>query len=217
MVFNAEPSFSSYQNNKFMPVVEVLLPPRRKEKGGRSVVQNKRPGLASLFLTFFIIGLVTFGGGYAMLPVIQREVVQRRRWFYHADFADMISLAQSAPGAIAVNIAIFCGRELASLSGALVAALGTVLPSFLVILGVATSFPRWVYHPLVAQAFAGIRPAVTALIVAAVLGLAGEVLKNMRGWILAIATTAALLVWGLHPIAALTASALAGFLWERRV
>ena len=90
--------------------------------------------LFKLFITFFKIGLFTFGGGYAMIPLIEREVIEKKRWIEKKDFLDMLVLAQSAPGPIAVNTAVFVGYKTAGVMGAIMATLGTVLPSFIIIL-----------------------------------------------------------------------------------
>ena len=90
--------------------------------------------LIKLFTTFFKIGLFSFGGGFAMIPLIQREVIERHKWISKRDFVDMLVLAQSTPGPIAVNTAVFVGYKTRGVGGAIMATLGTVLPSFMVIL-----------------------------------------------------------------------------------
>jgi chromate transporter len=122
-----------------------------------------------LFATFFKIGATTFGGGYAMLPIIKREVVAGHGWLDDEEFLDALAVAQSLPGAVAVNTAIFIGHKVGGIVGAVIAMLGAVLPSFLVILTIAMFFTRFTENKIVAAAFNGIRPAVAALIAAAVL------------------------------------------------
>lgn len=95
--------------------------------------------LFHLFRTFFQIGLFTFGGGYAMLPLIEHEVVERHKWFSQNEFLDLFAVAQSLPGVFAVNISIFVGYRLDRFRGGFVAAIATILPSFLVLLGIASS------------------------------------------------------------------------------
>ena len=119
-----------------------------------------------LFWTYLKIGTFTLGGGYAMLPLIQREVVDRRGWIDEKEFLNMIALAQAAPGLIAVNSAIFIGWRVGGWRGVAGAVLGAVLPSFIIILAIAMVFSEWKELPAVEAAFKGIRPAVVALIAA---------------------------------------------------
>ena len=119
-----------------------------------------------LFYTYLKIGTFTLGGGYAMLPLIQREVVDNKHWIDEEEFLNMIALAQAAPGLIAVNSAIFIGWRIAGWRGVAGAVLGAVLPSFLIILAIAMVFSDWKELPAVEAAFKGIRPAVVALIAA---------------------------------------------------
>ena len=150
----------------------------------------------NLFWTYLKIGTFTLGGGYAMLPLIQREVVDRKGWIDEEEFLNMIALAQAAPGLIAVNSAIFIGWRIGGWRGVAGAVLGAVLPSFLIILAIAMVFSEWKELPAVEAAFKGIRPAVVALIAAPLFKLA----KSAKiGWLTAlIPITAALLIWQLH-------------------
>lgn len=146
-----------------------------------------------LFWTYLKIGTFTLGGGYAMLPLIQREVVDRKGWIDEEEFLNMIALAQAAPGLIAVNSAIFIGWRVGGWKGVCGAVLGAVLPSFLIILAIAMVFQDWKELPAVEAAFKGIRPAVVALIAAPLVKMA----KSAKiGWITAlIPIAAALLIW----------------------
>lgn len=125
-----------------------------------------------LFWTYIKIGTFTLGGGYAMLPLIQREVVDRKGWIDEEEFLNMIALAQAAPGLIAVNSAIFIGWRVGGWKGVCGAVLGAVLPSFCIILAIAMVFSEWKEMPAVEAAFKGIRPAVVALIAAPLVKLA---------------------------------------------
>lgn len=149
-----------------------------------------------LFWTYLKIGTFTLGGGYAMLPLIQREVVERKAWIGEEEFLNMIALAQAAPGLIAVNSAIFIGWRVGGLRGVCGAVLGAVLPSFLIILAIAMLFTEWKNLPAVEATFKGIRPAVVALIAAPLVKMA----KNAKiTWFTALVPiTAALLIWLLH-------------------
>lgn len=147
--------------------------------------------LLKLFTTFFKIGLFSFGGGFAMIPLIQREVIERHKWINSKDFVDMLVLAQSTPGPIAVNTAVFVGYKTAGVAGAVAATLGTVLPSFIVILLLALFFAEVRENRYVDAAFRAMRPAVVALIVAPLMGL----VKGMKWYLIAISAAVALLVW----------------------
>ena len=146
-----------------------------------------------LFWTYLKIGTFTLGGGYAMLPLIQREVVDRKGWIDEEEFLNMIALAQAAPGLIAVNSAIFIGWRVGGWKGVCGAVLGAVLPSFLIILAIAMVFQEWKEYPAVEAAFKGIRPAVVALIAAPLFKMA----KSAKiSWLTAlIPIAAALLIW----------------------
>jgi len=149
-----------------------------------------------LFYTYLKIGTFTLGGGYAMLPLIQREVVDRKAWIDEQEFLNMIALAQAAPGLIAVNSAIFIGWRVGGWKGVCGAVLGAVLPSFVIILAIAMVFAEWKELPAVEAVFKGVRPAVVALIAAPLYKLS----KSAKiGWITAlIPIAAAALIWVGH-------------------
>ena len=149
----------------------------------------------TLFLTFVKIGMFTIGGGYAMLPLIQRDVVDRG-WMTKEDFIDVFSVAQSLPGIFAVNIAIFVGYKLKKTWGGFVCALGTILPSFVIMLLIALFFTQVKDNVWVEKAFMGLRPAVQMIIPvgAALLIWMGGV---SPAWII-LAAIAGGLVYGLN-------------------
>lgn len=165
----------------------------------------------TLFLTFVKIGTFTIGGGYAMLPLIQREVVDRG-WMSKEDFIDIFAVTQSLPGIFAVNISIFVGYKLKKVPGAICCALGTILPSFLIILAIALCFTQVRGNEWVEKAFRGLRPAVVALIVVPCLTTARSI--KLSGWQLLIPVVSALLIWlgGLSP-AWIILAAIAGGLY----
>ena len=148
-----------------------------------------------LFWTFLKIGTFTLGGGYAMLPLIQHEVVNRNGWIDEEEFLNMIALAQAAPGLIAVNSAIFIGWRVGGWRGVCGAVLGAVLPSFLIILGIAMVFSDWKELPAVEAVFKGIRPAVVALIAAPLVKMGKSAIGRQTAWPLLISLAAALLIW----------------------
>lgn len=153
-----------------------------------------------LFWTYLKIGTFTLGGGYAMLPLIQKEVVERKRWIDEEEFLNMIVLAQAAPGLIAVNSAVFIGWRVYGWRGVIATVLGAVLPSFLIILAIAMVFQDFKDQPAVEAVFKGVRPAVVALIAAPLCRMA----KNAKiGWSTALVPIAgALVIWkgGLSPV-----------------
>jgi len=165
-----------------------------------------------LFLVFFKIGAFTFGGGYAMIPLIRNEVVNKKGWLEDGEFMDMLALAQSMPGPISLNTAIFVGRKRSGFKGSLFSSAGIILPSFVIILLIAMVFTQFKDDPAVERVFKGIRPAVVALIAAPLLGLgksAGVKWKNL--W---IPVGVALSVWLLKvsPIFIILAAILLGVL-----
>ena len=133
--------------------------------------------LGNLFLTFAKIGAFTFGGGWAMISIIEREVVDRHHWLAKDEFLDLLAVAQSLPGILAVNISVVVGDKLRGLKGALAAAAGTITPSFLIILLIAMFLtPETITaNPTLTAIFKGIRPVVVALIIAPVFTTAKSV------------------------------------------
>ncbi len=163
-----------------------------------------------LFLVFFKIGAFTFGGGYAMVPLIRNEVVEKKKWLDGDAFMDMLAVAQSMPGPIALNTSLFVGNKRLGFKGSLFSGLGIILPSFLVILLIAFFFTQFKDNSIVERIFKGIRPAVVALIAAPLLGLgksAGITAKKL--W---IPLAVALAVWlaGLSPVYVVLAAILLG-------
>ena len=134
--------------------------------------------LLVLFLTFAKVGVCTFGGGYAMLPILQREVVEKKHWVTDEAITDYYALGQCTPGIIAVNTSVFIGHQLRKIPGGIVAALGVVFPSFVVITIIAAFLANFSDYPAVQHALAGINAVVVALILSSVLKLGKTTLKN---------------------------------------
>ncbi len=130
--------------------------------------------LVDLFLTFARIGVCTFGGGYAMLPILQRELVENKKWATEGELADYYAVGQCTPGIIAVNTATFVGRSQAGVAGGIVATLGLVFPSIVIIMVIAAFLQNFMHLEWVAHAFNGVRAGVVALILSSVIKL----LKN---------------------------------------
>lgn len=167
----------------------------------------------STFSTFFKIGMFTLGGGYAMIPIIEEEVVNKHQWVSKEDMLDLIAIAQSCPGVFAINIAIFIGYKLRKTRGALVTALGTALPSFLIILAIAIFFHQFEDNKVVAAMFRGIRPAVVALIAVPTFNLAKS--AHLNRYTLWIPIVSALAIWllGVSPIWIIILAGVGGYLY----
>ena len=168
-----------------------------------------------LIKTFFKIGIFTLGGGYAMIPLIEEEVVNRHKWVSKDEMLDLIAIAQSCPGVFAINIAIFIGYKLNKVRGALATTLGTALPSFLIILTIAMFFQQFKDNAIVAAMFKGIRPAVVALIAVPTFNLAKQ--AKLNKFTLWIPVVSALLIWlmGVSPIWIIIAAGAGGYICGR--
>lgn len=153
-----------------------------------------------LFWTFFKIGAFTFGGGWAMISIIEKEIVDKNHWIEKDEFLDLLAVAQSLPGILAVNISVAVGDKLRGMRGAVFAAMGTILPSFLIILTIAIFLtPDLIKNnPTLSAVFKGIRPAVVALIIAPVITSAKAAKIGWRT--IMIPVTVALLIWSEIPI-----------------
>lgn len=149
--------------------------------------------LWELFETFFRIGLFTFGGGYAMIPMIEHECVEKKNWISHDDMIYVTVIAESTPGPVAINCATFVGYRQKGIAGAIAATVGMVLPSFLVIYLISMFLDRFLEYPLVAKAFAGIRVAVGILILGAGINLFRKMKKQPLTLVLFALALAAML------------------------
>ena len=134
--------------------------------------------LIDLFLTFAKIGAFTFGGGYAMIALLDHECVEKKRWITEEELTDVTVIAESTPGPIAINCATFTGYKQAGLPGAVAATVGMILPSFLIILLIASFFESLLSYPVIANAFKGIRVAVAVLIAHAGIKMVRKMLKK---------------------------------------
>ena len=160
---------------------------------------SETASLGQIFLTFSKIGAFTIGGGYAMLPVIRDEII-RKGWLNDDDFTDIVTLAQTAPGLLAVNISIFAGYKLRGNIGSVIATLGSILPSFLIILVIAMAFSGFQDNPTVIRIFKGIRPVVVALIAVPMLEMARKSCHRWWTWALALVTLALVSFLNVSPI-----------------
>ena len=168
-----------------------------------------------LFLCFFKIGAFTLGGGYAMVPLIQKEVVDNKKWLDKQEFIDSLALAQSAPGPIAVNTAVFVGYKNSGFIGSVFTTLGAVLPSFLIILIIAIFFRNIKDNVFVVKAFMAIRPAIVALIAAPVFSMGKSI--GLKKFTILIPILAAVLIvfFDITPIIVILLAGIGGILYGR--
>lgn len=143
--------------------------------------------LWKIFMVFAKIGSFTIGGGYAMIPLIREELV-KRGWISEEELPDIIALAQSAPGVLAVNMSIFAGYKMRGFKGSVAATLGSSLPSFLIILLIAMLFTGYQDNPVVVRIFKGIRPVVVSLILVPMINMARKGNKTWWAWAISAAT-----------------------------
>lgn len=153
-----------------------------------------------LFFTFAKIGAFTIGGGYAMLPLIQKDVVEKKKWVSQTDFLDMVAISQSMPGIFAVNISILCGHKLKGNAGSMIATLGSILPAFVIMLLIAMFFRNFSENVYVAKMFNAIRPAVVALIAVPVFTIAKNIGINIKTVIIPLASAFLIWYWGVSPV-----------------
>lgn len=166
----------------------------------------------SLFASFLKIGAFTFGGGYAMIPLIQREVVERNEWISNEDILDVIAIAESTPGPIAINAATFVGYKVDGIKGALAATLGVVLPSFVIISVIAAILQQFQDNKIVQWAFFGIRAGVLALIVKALLTMHAQCSKTYLTYIIAIFAFVLVTLFNVNAVFAIIGCALIGLI-----
>lgn len=168
--------------------------------------------ILSLFTTFFRIGLFSFGGGYAMLPLISREIVDRWHWLTPDQFVDVVAVSGVTPGPIAINAATFVGKKVAGFWGASAATLGVVLPSFFIMLILAYLMKRYARMPVIQNMFGGIRPVVVALVASAAIFMFQSSVTMVSQGVIAAAVLALTLRTKLDPILVLVGAGIVGVL-----
>ena len=168
--------------------------------------------LLDLFLTFARIGVCTFGGGYAMLPILQLEVVEKRNWATEDELMDYYAIGQCTPGVIAVNTATFIGYKHHGLLGAICATAGVVFPSLVIITIIAAFIQQFAHMPVVQDAFSGVRIAVCALVLQSVWKMAKKSVIDLPSVIILLATFVAVAFFGISPIVMVIAAGAAGIL-----
>ncbi len=169
------------------------------------------------FKTFFRIGMFTLGGGYAMIPIIQNEIVERHKWMSEDEFLDVLAIAQSCPGVFAINISIFIGYKLRKIKGAVCTCLGTALPSFIIILLIAMFFHSFKDNKIIEAMFRGIRPAVVALIAVPTFNLARRARITLTNCWIPIACAMAIWAVGVSPVLIILIAGTAGYIYGRYI
>ncbi|WBW98728.1 chromate transporter [Oceanirhabdus sp. W0125-5] len=169
-----------------------------------------------MFFCFLKIGAFTFGGGYAMIPLIEKEFVDNKGWISKDDFVDIIVLSQSLPGALAVNSSLFVGYKIRGVIGALLALLGVVIPSFCIIIIISILFVKFRNNPIVIQGFNGIKAAVPMLVLFAIISLGKSLKKNIPTLSIMVISIFLLLYFNLHPIFLIILSINCGIIFFRK-
>ena len=168
--------------------------------------------LGELFLSFSRIGVLTFGGGYAMLPMFQRELVERRGWATEEELMDYYALSQCTPGPIAVNTATFVGHKVSGIAGGIAATLGVVFPSLVIITVIAAVLSNFAEIPAVRNAFAGIRVCVCVLILNAIVKLWKNSVVDVPTLIIFLCVLGLTVFTGISPVLFILAAAIVGLL-----
>ncbi|MEW6087028.1 MAG: chromate transporter [bacterium] len=168
-----------------------------------------------LFLEFFKIGLFTFGGGYAMIPLIEKEIVNKYHWITAEQFIDIVAIAEMTPGPLAINSATFVGYKVAGFRGAVFATFGVVLPSFLLIWAIATVFSSFQDNQIVQAAFKGLKPAVLGLIIIAAMSVGRVSISGYKSVIILISVIVGIWIFKFHPILVLFISIAMGIVFFR--
>jgi chromate transporter len=168
--------------------------------------------LIRLFLAFAKVGTFSIGGGYAMLPFIQKEVIERNGWMKIQEFSDILAISQMTPGPVAVNSATYVGYKMGSIPGSIAATLGVVLPSFIMILIIAAFFVKFYERPSVQSIFKGIRPGVLGLLAAAAYTVTVTSVPDLKGALIFLASFGVLFIKKIDPIMVIIASAIVGII-----
>jgi chromate transporter len=174
------------------------------------VAMNKA---AEIFVVFIKIGTFTIGTGHAMIPLIQQEVVEKKKYISEKEFADMLAIAQSAPGPVAVDIAVFIGFRVAGLAGSIAAVTGAIFTAFLCLLLIAMFFPGLKNSHAAEAIFTGIRPAVVALIAVPVISLAKTCNINRKNIFIPLAAAFLITAFSINPIYIIIAAIVGGLIF----
>jgi len=175
-----------------------------------------KPKLSELFCIFAHVSAITIGGGYVMFPLMKREVVDTRGWITDEEMVDYYALGQSIPGIIAMNTATLVGYRKRGIPGAICSAAGMAAPSILAILAIVLFLMPWIDHPLVQQAFFGIRAAVVAIMLMAVWQVGSKSARSLPKALIAVGAFAAITALHLHPVILIIAGGLLGWVLFRK-
>jgi chromate transporter len=170
---------------------------------------------ADIFLTFAKIGSFTLGGGYAMVQIMEKEVVDNKKWLSREEFLDTLVVAQSTPGLFAIDMASHIGLKLKGVTGGIVGALATALPSIIAILLIAMFFQTFKDNIYVEKVFMGVRPCVVALILAPCFSMAKKAKLTKFNWWIPIVTAVLIAAFGVSPIWCILAAGVGGFIWGK--
>ena len=171
--------------------------------------------LIELFISIFKIGAFTFGGGYEMIPLIEEEVVNNKGWLSKEEFVDILIVAQSLPGALAVNTSIFLGYKISGILGAITTLIAVILPSFFIILIIAIFFMQFRDNYYINAAFQGITAAVPILVLVGAISLSRGLSKNLRTILTIIIALIALMFFNIHPVLVVVISGVYGAIFLR--
>lgn len=169
--------------------------------------------LLQLFWTFFKIGIFTFGGGYAMIPLLEKEVIENHHWLTSTEFTEIVSVDAITPGPVAVNLATFVGYKVNGVIGAIIATFGVILPSLLIVLAIASLFYAFKNNAKVQAVLKGLKPAVIALIAAALFSLIQKkTIIDYKSVIILVVVFFGVAIFKVHPIPLIAVAGLAGYL-----
>ena len=169
-----------------------------------------RNRIIEIFILFFKIGAFTIGGGYAMLSLIEDEIVNKKKWLDHEEFLDGMAIAQSTPGVLAVNISLITGYKIAGFLGMFAGMLGAVLPSFFIVLFLSQILLAYVNHPIVVAIFNGVKPAITALILISVYRIGKSANINRYNFVIPLIVAVLIKYFGVSPILIIIATMILG-------
>ena len=162
-----------------------------------------KPSLSEVFKLMFVSAATTFGGGYALVPVLEASIVEKKHWMEEEEFLDALTIAQSIPGVLAANVALILGRRLHGLKGALVSCLGAVLPSVISVMIITMLYEQVKDAPLIRGFFTGVKPVVVALLFFSFLKLARRIPRRIYDWTLLLGTFVAVGVFSINPFFAI--------------
>lgn len=176
-------------------------------------MENKRKRLLELLLVFLKIGVFAFGGGYAMIPLIQKETVEKKKWVSPEDIVDIVAIAESTPGPIAISASTFVGYRIAGVAGAALATIGVIVPSFIIIFVLSFVLRQFESITAVKYAFFGIRAGVLALIVNALISVYKQCPKKIISYIIMLGAFVAVAFLGVNVLLVIAVCAVVGLIY----